>query len=327
MSVEEEPAWLQEDPSQPKMFALSGFVPSPPRYPAPAMVADRKGVLARIRELGGGFLDTDQWEPSITHVVIFLSHGKDCNGEKVMAAIAAGRWVVTKRYVEKSHKAGRWLNPGPYSHNRDQVLRLRKAMSKEGPKGGLFWRMKAVFVMRDERKNGVYSRIVRAGGGTVVSRWRSLEELSEQPPALREVTHVFLDPWPEDSSPLAFMSLARSSQSQGLELLMMDYKYLFHTVRGTPYTTVQDWEVTSPIVRWEARERARSGGQEGVEARRVVETISLESDEEEVDTVVQSHGGEDDTVEVNHPAPAPVPTCICICPAPAPADSTWIGAR
>ena len=130
MSGEQEPASLLDDPShQPKMFALSGFVPSPPRYPAPAMVAEREGVLARIRELGGGFLDTDQWEPSITHVVIFLRHGKDCNGEKVMAAIAAGRWVVTKRYVEKSHKAGRWLDPGPYSHAREQVLRLRGAVS------------------------------------------------------------------------------------------------------------------------------------------------------------------------------------------------------
>ena len=90
----------------------------------------------------------------------------------------------------------------------------------------------------------------------MVSRWRSLEELSSRPPALREVTHVFLDPWPEASSPPAFLSLARSCQSQGLGLLMLDYKYLFHTVKATPDTTVQDWEVTSERVKWEARERA-----------------------------------------------------------------------
>ena len=38
-----------------------------------------------------------------------------------MAAIAGGQWVVTKRYIEKSHKAGGWLSPAKFALPKEQV--------------------------------------------------------------------------------------------------------------------------------------------------------------------------------------------------------------
>ena len=42
-----------------------------------------------------------------------------------------------------------------------RVLERREARFREGAvKGGLFWTMKAAFIMDDEKRNKVYSRIV-----------------------------------------------------------------------------------------------------------------------------------------------------------------------
>ena len=71
--------------------------------------------------------------------------------EKIMGALAAGRWVVTKRYVKKSIKEGSWVSPLKFAWNYRAVER-RKARRTKGPiKGCLFWEMKAVFLMKDKQ--------------------------------------------------------------------------------------------------------------------------------------------------------------------------------
>jgi hypothetical protein len=68
---------------------------------------------------------------------------------------------------------------------------------KHGLKGGLFWTIKAIFLIEDKKRKKTYSRILKAGGGMVVKTWKSLEGLASQPPGVRELTHVFLDPCPK----------------------------------------------------------------------------------------------------------------------------------
>ena len=127
----------------------------------------------------------EKWRDDITHVVYFAKPDKVGMTEKVMSAIAAERWVVTKRYMEKSFKQGSWIPSLKMFTWSPRVLERRKALFREGViKGGLFWTMKAVLIMEDERINNVFSRIVIAGGGSVVRYYNTLESLATNPPSV-----------------------------------------------------------------------------------------------------------------------------------------------
>ena len=65
-----------------------------------------------------------------------------------------------------------------------RVLERREAAFHEGViKGGLFWTMKALFIIEDKRINDVFGRIVIAGGGSVVRYYNTLESLATNPPS------------------------------------------------------------------------------------------------------------------------------------------------
>ena len=120
--------------------------------------------------------------------------------EKIMGALAAGKWVVTSRFVNKSYVEGQWKKATPFvSH--DVVLYHRKLWRQLGESGGCFYNMKAIFLLpdspssRDVQVRDVYTRIVRAGGGQVN---QEIDTLVDRVPS--EVTHVIVDPQILDSS-------------------------------------------------------------------------------------------------------------------------------
>ena len=88
-------------------------------------------------------MDRDEWDPSVTHVISYVDGKKDGMSEKVMAGIAAGRWVLTKRYVEKSFKAKEWIQAPRLFAPSDAIIRNRKRWFLQGARGGPFWNMKA----------------------------------------------------------------------------------------------------------------------------------------------------------------------------------------
>ena len=44
---------------------------------------------------------------SVTHVITRVDGRRESMSEKVMAGLAAGRWILTRRYLEKSIKVWR----------------------------------------------------------------------------------------------------------------------------------------------------------------------------------------------------------------------------
>ena len=234
-----------------RVFALAGFLPCLPNWTQAAVQDEKERVIRMIKKLGGRFVESDEWEPSITHVVTLVMGAREGLSEKVMAGMAAGRWVVTKRYVEKSYKAGTWLNTESayVALPREQVIACRERVKQQGDSGRLFHGMVAALVMEDSRRAGVYSRIVSAGGGKVVPAATPLELVASVP---ADLTHVFMDPWVGKRDPPGF---AKLNNIEGLHLC--DYKLLFHMVRGTPDTSESEWTLTGEKSKLEARERAK----------------------------------------------------------------------
>ena len=80
------PPWLYDNPSLPKRFTLAGLWPDEPRAE----------VISRLTSLQGELVDTDEWDDRVTHVIYYANPTTEGLPEKVMGAIAAGRFVVTK---------------------------------------------------------------------------------------------------------------------------------------------------------------------------------------------------------------------------------------
>ena len=182
-------------------------------------------------------------------MVYFAKPDKVGMTEKIMSAIAAGWWVVTKRYVEKSFKQGSWIPSLKIFTWSPRVLERREAMFHEGViKGGLFWTMKAVFIMEDKIIKDVFGRIVIAGGGSVVRYYNTLESLARNPPSVREIMHVFLDPWPKIIRSVEFHSVVTSCKRKNLNIHFLHYRYLYNLIDGKKNTTVDKWDITLDYV-------------------------------------------------------------------------------
>jgi len=254
--------WLKDDPSKPKIFALAGFFPIP-GVSAQEMKLQKDQIIQKLVSLGGRYMDRDEWDPSVTHVISYVDGKKDGMSEKVMAGIAAGRWVLTKRYVEKSFKAKEWIQAPRLFAPSDAVIRNRRRWFLQGARGGPFWNMKAALVMEDERKRGVYGRIIVAGGGSVREE-QTLRQLAgdQTPLSDGQLTHVFMDPWAVTTD--SFRDLKSKVDKKGLQVWFLHYKYLFLKIRGSPEPTEVEHSVMNPQVREIGeRERRQMGGQRG----------------------------------------------------------------
>ena len=211
----------------PMIFSLAGFVQSP-AVSAQQVREQKDELIGMIRELGGSVIEKDEWDPRVTHVVAHVDGKKESMSEKVMAALAGGRWVVTRRFVDRSYRQGAWLpSPKPFVIN-DAVLRHRLRAVQAGAQGGAFWGFRAALLLSDPRKNGVYSRVITAGGGVLLET--SLEELVASPPSPASLTHLFIDPWAVGQGDPRAPLLHKLRQACP-HLWMLFYKFLFMKVR------------------------------------------------------------------------------------------------
>ena len=223
--------WAEDSPSQGKVFTLSGFVPRGRHFTSEVVEEERKNVIAGIKSLGGTIRGGDKWHEDITHVVTFSLADMERMTEKIMCALAAGKWVVTPKYVKRSLQEGEWLSPLNYAWNSRAVER-RKEFQLKGPvRGTLFWTMKAVFLMKDEKTEDFCGRLVSAGGGKVTSYYSSIDSMINHLPSLyRMVTHVFLDNVHELAASSRFRFLVKKTEDKGIKYLY--YKSLLDMITG-----------------------------------------------------------------------------------------------
>ena len=235
--------WADDSPRQCKVFTLSGFVARGSHYTPEIVEEERRKVVKGIKCLGGVIRWSDKWHEDITHVIAFSVADMERMTEKVMSALAAGKWVVTIRYVKKSLQEGKWVSPLNYAWNSRAVER-RKEFQLNGPaRGTLFWTMKAAFLMKDERTEDFCVRLVSAGGGKVITCYNSIESLINYLPSLyRMVTHVFLDNVHELAASERFRFLVRKSEERQLGIKYLYYKSLLDMIAGKDHY-LSEWKI------------------------------------------------------------------------------------
>lgn len=234
--------WLTSPRNEKKVFTLAGFFEDEP-VKAKEMKKMKKDITKKIKTLGGAVLNSECWEDSVTHVVSYVNTRKEGMSEKVMGGIAAGRWVVTKRYIEKSAKAGQFLScPLTYSScYKDAVIFSKKRYHDKGQaKGGIFSGMKVATVMADKWKRKVYMRILAAGGATILKKIQSPRQLyhSEIFSKGDKIT-VFMDPEQKKNN---YLVKVRNEKNPGKLLKFLSFKYISSRLKNYSETKEADFD-------------------------------------------------------------------------------------
>ena len=94
--------WLLDHDDKTKVFTLAGF----PTHEQSL----KEDLMKKIRELGGEIIETEEWDPKVTHVVTFVDNQKEGLSEKVRSTDDAEVVFVSKlnyrRLWELSRRVG-----------------------------------------------------------------------------------------------------------------------------------------------------------------------------------------------------------------------------
>ena len=142
--------WLKDNPDNNKVFTLAGFVPGRLTGDKDKVMDQKEHLRDIILRLGGELVESDEWDDRVTHVIAHVEGRKESMSEKVMAGLAGGRWVLTRRFLDKSERRGSWADsPGLFAVS-ETVFRHRKAWHQHGPSGSVFSDMRAALLISGE---------------------------------------------------------------------------------------------------------------------------------------------------------------------------------
>ena len=122
-------------------------------------------------------------------------------------------------------------------------------------KGATFYNMEAALLLSDQKKNQVYKNVI-LGGGENVSEINSIEGLLEQPLILKNITHIFIDPWiiqTENPRNSIFKTLRSEIQKEKINIHILYYRYLFLKCRQNPTPVESQFSIFQPKIQelWE----------------------------------------------------------------------------
>ncbi|XP_067342884.1 DNA topoisomerase 2-binding protein 1 isoform X2 [Channa argus] len=171
----------------------------PPRYQLSSLTPqERIDYSHLIEELGGIVLDKQSFDPSCSHIIV----GTPLRNEKYLAAMAAGKWILHRSYLEACRSVGHFIQEEEYEWGSSSILdalpsitsqqrrlalaamRWRKALRGHSEHGGAFsgW---TVMLNIDQNRESGFRRLLQSGGAKVLP--------SPSPSLYREATHLFAD--------------------------------------------------------------------------------------------------------------------------------------
>uniref|UniRef100_A0A8C1NYD4 DNA topoisomerase II binding protein 1 n=1 Tax=Cyprinus carpio TaxID=7962 RepID=A0A8C1NYD4_CYPCA len=186
----------------PKQVEDKEEVKDPPRFLLSSLnPQERIDYSHLIEELGGVVLEKQSFDPSCTHVVV----GYPLRNEKYLAAMAAGKWILHRSYLEACRAEGHFLEEEQYEWGSSSILdalpsinsqqkrlalaamRWRKtlqgspdAVDVQGAFGG--W---TVMLNIDQAREAGFRRLLESGGAKVLP--------DPSPLLFKETTHLFVD--------------------------------------------------------------------------------------------------------------------------------------
>uniref|UniRef100_A0AAG5CVL1 BRCT domain-containing protein n=1 Tax=Anopheles atroparvus TaxID=41427 RepID=A0AAG5CVL1_ANOAO len=163
----------------------------------------RVSLAQKIEQLQGRLApDPNRYDPACTHILC----GKPNRGEKMLSGIAAGKWILSTKYLDDSHDAGYFLDEESYEWGNPKaaenlavlatpseletasaVYTWRKRISTDvGKHDGAFTGFRVLLVVP---KKDQFVRLLQSGGGFVVDC---------EPPFINSeramsATHCFVD--------------------------------------------------------------------------------------------------------------------------------------
>lgn len=185
--VAPEPQEEREEEKQPPRFQLSSLSPQ-----------ERIDYSHLIEELGGVVLDKQSFDPSCSHIIV----GTPLRNEKYLAAMAAGKWILHRSYLEACRSVGCFIQEDEYEWGSSSILdalpsitsqqrrlalaamRWRKSLQGRSEHGGAFsgW---TVMLNIDQNRESGFRRLLQSGRAKVLP--------SPSPSLYREATHLFAD--------------------------------------------------------------------------------------------------------------------------------------
>ncbi|XP_030254218.1 DNA topoisomerase 2-binding protein 1 [Sparus aurata] len=185
--VAPEPQEEREEAKQPPRFQLSSLSPQ-----------ERIDYSHLIEELGGIVLDKQSFDPSCSHIIV----GTPLRNEKYLAAMAAGKWILHRSYLEACRSVGCFIQEDEYEWGSSSILdalpsitsqqrrlalaamRWRKTLQGSSEHGGAFsgW---TVMLNIDQSRESGFRRLLQSGGAKVLP--------SPSPSLYKDATHLFAD--------------------------------------------------------------------------------------------------------------------------------------
>ncbi|XP_041372354.1 DNA topoisomerase 2-binding protein 1-A-like [Gigantopelta aegis] len=165
--------------------------------------AERVDYGALIEQLGGRLLDTQNFDQSCTHLIV----EQPARNEKVLAAIASGKWVLHKSYFEACRQENKFVKEDSHEWGSEFTSRIMSNLTHQASKLAAAchrWRQKVkelrklnphckgafdgwrVLLCSDKKRENNFRRLLEAGGADV---------LSLKPPFSSDVSasHAFLE--------------------------------------------------------------------------------------------------------------------------------------
>ncbi|KAG7488805.1 hypothetical protein MATL_G00037920 [Megalops atlanticus] len=189
-------------PPQPQVEDVSEAVEAeaePPRFQLSSLnPQERIDYSHLIDELGGVVLDKQCFDPSCSHIIV----GQPLRNEKYLAAMAAGKWILHRSYLEACRAVGHFVQEEDYEWGSSSILealpnispqqrrlalaamRWRKNLQGQRGREGAFsgW---TVMLNVDSAREAGFRRLLQSGGAKVFP--------SPLPALYKETTHLFAD--------------------------------------------------------------------------------------------------------------------------------------
>ncbi|XP_030623391.1 DNA topoisomerase 2-binding protein 1 [Chanos chanos] len=171
----------------------------PPRFQLSSLnPQERIDYSHLIEQLGGVVLEKQCFDPSCSHIIV----GYPLRNEKYLAAMAAGKWILHRSYLEACRAAGCFIQEEDYEWGSSSVLnalpsisnqqkrlalsalRWRKALQRRSDTEGAFsgW---TVMLNVDQAREAGFRRLLQSGGAKVLP--------GPSPSLYKETTHLFVD--------------------------------------------------------------------------------------------------------------------------------------